>query len=79
MGAWWVVRRLEVMATGEVPTLLDRPGISSKEFHEEHDHADWRWTSLLQPPQLVKLGEACPGADRLVSFRKACVGYFIAE
>ena len=38
-----------------------------------------RWRSLLQPESLRKLRSICPGAAKLVGFRHACVGYFIAE
>ena len=38
-----------------------------------------RWASLLQKKELVSLSDVCPGASKLIEFRKQCVGYFIAE
>ena len=38
-----------------------------------------RWHSLLQGLTLKSLSRVCPGAQNLTSWRKACVGYFLAE
>ncbi|KAL1525165.1 hypothetical protein AB1Y20_020036 [Prymnesium parvum] len=61
--------------------LLDRP-LSASEFKTEGRRKASgrpRWTSLLQQQQLLRLKAVCPGAAALVGFRKACVGYFLAE
>ena len=61
--------------------LLDRP-LSAAEFDSERERKATgrpRWRSLLQPESLRKLRSICPGAAKLVGFRHACVGYFIAE
>jgi hypothetical protein len=38
-----------------------------------------RWRSLLQAPQLAQLLDVCPGAQKFLDSRKACVGYYLAE
>ena len=66
--------------------LLDAP-ISSEEFKMEKQriarHAfgfhDTRWRSVLQKAELKDLAASCPGAAQVVSVRKTCVGYFLAE
>ena len=37
------------------------------------------WPSLLQAAELQQLAADCPGASKLIEFRKQCVGYFLAE
>ena len=40
---------------------------------------DTRWRSVLQKAELKELAASCPGAAQVVSVRKTCVGYFLAE
>ena len=61
--------------------LLDAP-ISSEEFKTEKERIandDTRWRSVLQKAELRKLAASCPGAAQVISVRKTCVGYFLAE
>lgn len=57
--------------------LLDA-AISEEEFETERGRLASerpRWPSILQKAQLAELAADCPGAGRLISFRKTCVGY----
>ena len=61
--------------------LLDAP-IGASEFESERQRlrsGKPRWNSLLQHRELQQLQEVCPGAKELIAWRKACVGYFLAE
>ena len=61
--------------------LIDRP-LPKKEFNFEKQRLKSRqprWPSLLQGRELAQLRDVCPGASRLIEFRKQCVGYFLAE
>jgi hypothetical protein len=61
--------------------LFDRP-LSAEEFASEAGRLKARrprWHSLLQRATLKELAAACPGAAEYIGFRKACVGYFLAE
>jgi hypothetical protein len=61
--------------------LLDAP-ISSEEFKTEEERIandDTRWRSILQKAELKELAASCPGAAQVISVRKTCVGYFLAE
>ena len=61
--------------------LVDRP-LAPKEFKFERlrlKSRQPRWPSLLQHRELQQLRDVCPGASRLIEFRKQCVGYFLAE
>ena len=61
--------------------LFDRP-LAAGEFASEAQRQKSRrprWHSLLQRATLQELASACPGAAEYMGFRKACVGYFLAE
>ena len=61
--------------------ILDAP-IGEGEFASERQRLASgrpRWLSLLQAPEVRELQKVCPGARELIPFRKACVGYFLAE
>jgi len=61
--------------------LFDRP-LAADEFATEAQRLKTRrprWHSLLQKATLKELASACPGAGEYIGFRKACVGYFLAE
>ena len=61
--------------------LLDAP-VGVAEFASERERlasGKPRWRSLLQHKELHALADACPGAAGLIAWRKACVGYFLAE
>ena len=61
--------------------LLDAP-IGESEFASEKERLKSgppRWKSLLDSKALHQLEGACPGAKQLIAWRKACVGYFLAE
>ena len=61
--------------------LVDRP-LPPREFKFENQRLKSRqprWPSLLQTSELQLLRDVCPGASRLIEFRKQCVGYFLAE
>jgi len=61
--------------------LIDRP-LANDEFVSETQRAKSgrpRWESLLQRKELLALRDDCPGAAKFIGFRKACVGYFLAE
>ena len=61
--------------------LLDVP-FADDEFVTERERRESekaRWPSLLQKAELKELAAVCPGAQKLISMRKTCVGYFMAE
>jgi len=62
--------------------LLIDAAIGTSEFASERARLASgrpRWRSQLQGAQLRELEGVCPGAKQLIGWRKACVGYFLAE
>lgn len=61
--------------------VIDAP-VGASEFYTEAKRLKSgkpRWLSTLRSRQLRKLVDVCPGAAKLIEWRKACVGYFLAE
>ena len=61
--------------------IVDAP-VGASEFESERERLKTgrpRWLSLLQHAEVQELAAVCPGAKELISWRKACVGYFLAE